>query len=371
MKAAIYISLLSRGGAERKASNIANYLCRQGNEVVLINMYRSDDEFKVDEGIRRIVSEPAKEELTGSRIRNFCLRFKRLRNIWIEEKPDVILSFIGKTNVMTLLTSRGLNIPVAVALTGAPAREYYSPVLRFMARHLFKRADAVLLQTRQSMDFFPHGVLKKAVIMRNPVSADYDTDRFEGERDKTVVTLGRIDENKNHELIIDAFAPIADKYPDWKVIIYGEGPVRQRLIDKVKDLGLSDRILLPGFTDNPLEALKKAGVFVLSSNSEGTPNALIEAMMLGLPVISTDCPCGGPAELIRDGENGLLIPMNDVAKMQDSLQKIFNNRHFSERIGCEATHTRDIYSPEKVFSSWESLLKNLANKRKIDNTTIK
>ena len=364
MKIAIYISLLSRGGAERKAANIADYMYRQGNEVVLINMYRSEKEYEVSEGIKRITSEPLPEELPGGRIGNFITRFNRLRSIWKSERPDVVLSFIGKTNVMTLLTTRGLNIPVAVALTGAPGREYYSPMLKFMARHLFKCADAVLLQTRQSMDFFPKGVLKKAIIMRNPVSADYDIDRYEGERDKTIVTLGRVDSNKNHELIIDAFANIAKDCPDWKVYIYGEGPERDRLIKKVDDLGLSDRVLLPGFTNDPVSVLKKAGVFVLSSNSEGTPNALIEAMMLGLPVISTDCPCGGPGELIRDGENGLLIPMNDVSKMQDSLQKIINNYHFAEQIGRESAKTRDIYSPKKVFKTWEELFETLANKGK-------
>lgn len=364
MKLAIYISGMRKGGTERKVANLANYMSDKGHEVVLVNAYRFDDEFAVNESVKRLVCEPSKDELPGSRIGNYRARFNALKDIWVREKPDVILSFIGKTNIMTLLTSKGLNIPVAVGIAGDPNEEYYNPVLKFLARNLFKKADAVILQTERSKAFFPKKVLDKAVIMRNPVSPDFDIDRFEGERDKTVVTLGRIDDNKNHALIIDAFASIADKYPEWKVIIYGEGPSKEALEAKVRDLGLSNRILFPGYTDDVVGVLKIAGVFVLSSNTEGSPNALIEAMMMGVPVISTDCPCGGPGELIRDGQNGLLIPVNDRVKMQDSLQKLFDNPHFAEQIGRESARTRDIYSPKKVFEAWEKLLETLANKEK-------
>ncbi|MCR4789339.1 MAG: glycosyltransferase [Lachnospiraceae bacterium] len=366
MKLAIYISGMRKGGTERKVANLANYMSEKGHDVVLVNAYRFDDEFAVNESVKRLTCEPDATELPGSRIGNYRARFNALKDIWLKERPDAILSFIGKTNIMTLLTSKGLGIPVAVGVAGDPNEEYYSPVLKFLARNLFKRADAVILQTKRSMSFFPEKVRNKAVIMRNPVSADFDIDRYEGERDKTVVTLGRIDENKNHSLIIDAFAEIADKYPEWKVIIYGEGPLKETLEDRVKGLGLSDKILFPGYTNDVVGVLKKAGVFVLSSNTEGSPNALIEAMMLGVPVISTDCPCGGPGELIRDGENGLLIPVNDRAKMQESLQKIFDNCHFSDQIGRKSSATRDIYSPKKVFGAWEELLTNLANKGKVN-----
>ncbi len=366
MKLAIYISGMRKGGTERKVANLANYMSDKGHEVVLVNAYRFDDEFAVNGSVRRLVCEPSEDELPGSRIGNYRARFNALKDIWVKERPDVILSFIGKTNIMTLLTSKGLGIPVAVGIAGDPDEEYYTTVLKFLARHLFKKADAVILQTERSRSFFPAKVLDKAVIMRNPVSTDFDIDRYEGERDKTVVTLGRIDDNKNHALIIDAFAEIADKYPEWKVLIYGEGPSKEALEEKVKSLGLFDRILFPGYTDDVVGVLKKTGVFVLSSNTEGSPNALIEAMMMGVPVISTDCPCGGPGELIRDGQNGLLIPVNDRVKMQDSLQKLFDNPHFAEQIGRESARTRDIYSPKKVFEAWEELLTNLANKGKTE-----
>lgn len=364
MKLAIYISGMSRGGTEKKVSNIANYMIAHGHEVVLVNAYRFEEEFEVNDAVKRLICEPTEEELPGNRIGNFIARYKKLRKIWIDEKPEVILSFIGKTNIMTLLTSRGLGIPVAVGVVGNPEVEYYNRSLKLIARLLYRKADTVILQTKQSMSFFPKKVLDKAVIMKNPVSKAFDVDRYEGERDKTIITLSRIEESKDHIMVIDVFAKIADKYPEWNLLIYGEGPLKEELTAKVKELGLSDRILFPGRIDDVAGTIKKAGVFILPSFSEGSPNSLIEAMMLGLPVISTDCPCGGPAELIRDGENGLLIPVDDRAKLQESLQKLIDNPHYAEQIGRESAKTRDIFSPERVFEAWEALLVNLANKGK-------
>lgn len=365
MKIALYISGMKYGGTERKVGNIANYLAADGYDVLMVNVRIEDGEYPLDSRIRRVICEPAKEELTSNRIHNFSLRFKKLRQIWIEEKPDVILSYIGKTNMMTILTSRGLKIPVAVGLAGTPTEEYYTPFLRICAKLLFAHADAVVLQTKQSESFFPRRVLKKSIIMKNPMAPEFDVDRYEGERDKTIVSVGRIDANKNHELVINAFSKVADAYPAYKLIIYGEGDLRESLIDKVNKMGMAERILLPGRTQNVADTIKKAGVFVLTSNTEGSPNALIEAMMLGLPVISTDCPCGGPAELITNGSNGLLISVGDEKMMQDCLQKLLGDLHFADQIGRAASETRAIYSPKIVMKRWEYFLETLANTGKV------
>ncbi len=187
-KIALYISSLRRGGAERVMANLAGYFYGEGYQVLMVT---------------------TRQELCGGRISNFKKRFSGLREIWKEEKPDVILSFIGKNNMMAILTSRGLKIPVAVSVRGEPTEEYYNKGLRLIARHLFDLADGVVLQTKRSRDFFPKRVQKKAVILRNPVHPDFFRKPFEGEREKTVVAVGRVDENKNHELLIRAFAQIA------------------------------------------------------------------------------------------------------------------------------------------------------------------
>ena len=356
---ALYISSMRKGGAERVIANLAQYLDEKGYHVVLVTTHKVEIEYEVPQNVKRILSEPDACELQGGRIRNFLTRFRKLRRIWKEEKPDVIVSFIGKNNIMALLTSLGMGIPVAVSVRGEPGEEYYNGLLRFLARNLFYLADGVILQTRRCMDFFPQGVRKKAIILKNPVNPVFFREPYRGEREKTIVAVGRVDENKNHEMLIRAFAGIADEFPEYRLIIYGDGDKRSDLLKLTKELKLEDRVSLPGNIDNVADAIYKTRVFVLSSNTEGMPNTLIEAMILGLTVVSTDCPCGGPAELIVHGVNGLLSPVKDVNAMKENLQYILNNLHRADEMAHEASKTSDIYDVNKVYMEWEKYLKYL------------
>lgn len=356
---ALYISSLRKGGAERVIANLASYFDSAGYRVVLVTTRIAETEYDVPDNVVRRISEPSEDQLGKGRISDFMTRFHTLRSIWREEKPDVILSFIGKNNMMAILTSFGMKIPVAVSVRGEPSEEYYSRGLRFLARNLFRFADCVILQTKQCLSFFPKGVRKKAVILKNPINPSFFRERYEGERDKTIVAVGRIDENKNHEMLIRAFAKIADEFPEYQLIIYGEGDKRKAMQELVLQMGLKDRIFLPGSIEHVAETIYKTRVFVLSSNTEGMPNTLIEAMLMGLTVIATDCPCGGPAELIRNGVNGLLTPVGDVEKMRENLQFLLNNLHEADKMGISAMKTGDIYRPEKVYGEWQKCLENL------------
>lgn len=356
---AMYISSLQKGGAERVIANLTNYFCREGYRVVLVTTRIAEEEYEVPESVERKISEPSADQLTRGRISNFIVRFRTLRNIWKDEKPDVIMSFIGKNNIMAILTSRFLKIPVAVAVRGEPFMEYYNGWMRFAARHLFKVADGVILQTKQCCQFFPKAVRDKAVILKNPMNQSFFRERYEGERDKELVAVGRIDANKNHEMLIRAFAGIAEKYPDYRLTIYGDGELREELKKLVTELGMEKRITLPGSVKDVADAIYKTRVFILPSNTEGLPNTLIEAMILGLTVIATDCPCGGPADLIEHGVNGILTPVNNVEKMKDNLQIVLNNLQNSDAMGRNAAKTSDIYRPEKIYKEWENYLNSL------------
>lgn len=361
---AMLIGALTKGGSERVLVNLADYLSQNGFQVTMVTQYQKEEEYPLNPDVKRVISDITQEETSNSRLVNFKRRFFKLRNIWKSEKPDVILSFIGKNNMMAILTSRFLQIPVAVSVRGEPTMEYYNWWMRFMAKNLFRKADGVILQTKQCFDFFPEAIKNKAVILKNPVSQSFFRERFEGERENTITAVGRIDENKNHEMLIRAFAQIVDDYPDYKLIIYGEGELRKKLIGLVEELDLEEQISLPGATKEVAEAIYKTGVFVLSSNTEGVPNTLIEAMILGLTVVATDCPCGGPADLIEDGVNGFLTPVGDVNAMKENLQKALKNSQTAKTTGIEASKTADIYNTEKVYGEWSKYLKNLAFRRK-------
>ena len=146
-------------------------------------------------------------------------------------------------------------------------------------------------------------------------------------------------------------------------MIYGDGEKRGQLRELVSEMELDERILLPGSTAYVADAIYKTRVFVLSSNTEGMPNTLIEAMVMGLTVVSTDCPCGGPAELIQNNYNGILVPVGDVNKMQEKLQFLLNNLQEADRMGINAMKTSDIYMPEKVYEEWQNCLENLMKRK--------
>ncbi len=360
---AFYISSLRKGGAERVIVNLAEYFCREGYQVLVVTTRKEKTEYALPTGVLRTISEPAESELTGSRVNNFKKRFGKLRGIWKEAKPDIIISFIGKNNMMALLTSRGLNIPVVVSVRGDPEEEYYNFGMRFMARNLFKIADGVILQTKRCFSFFPARVRDRAVILKNPVNPLFFRERYEGERDRTIIAVGRVDENKNHEMLIRAFAPLSEQFPDYTLIIYGEGEKREELKELVKRSGLCGRVQLPGNIDDVADAIYRARVFVLSSDTEGMPNTLIEAMAMGLTVVSTDCPCGGPGELIRHMTNGLLTPVGDVNKMRENLQFLLENPQTADELGIHAKKTSDIYLPEKVCREWREYTEGLMRRK--------
>lgn len=364
MHIACMISSLIKGGSERVMCNLADYFVQQGNRVTLVTQYQREDEYPLNPKVKRILSQITEAEMGRNRISNFIRRFQKLRNIWKTEKPDAILVFIGKNNFMALLTAWGLHIPVVVSVRADPNQEYPNRWMRFMARHLFKKAAGVILQTRACMEFFPKAVQRKSVILHNPVNEVFFENPYEGEREHTIVTVGRIDENKNQALLLRAFALIAADYPDYQIILYGKGDQEENLKQLADNLEIADRVIFAGNVSDVAGKIKKAGVFVLTSNTEGMPNALIEAMVLGLPVIATDCPCGGPRDLIEDGVNGILTPVGDVDKMKENLQHILNDLQNALHMGQTARKSTAIYREKIVYREWMEYLLKISGQKK-------
>ena len=357
-KIALFISSLQKGGSERVMVNLADYFVKENYDTVLVTQHLANVEYELNDKVRRKFSEITAEETTGNRIQNFIRRFSKLRAIWKEEKPDVILSFIGKNNVMAILTAWGLGIPVVVSVRGEPKEEYASKGLCIAAKVLFHKAACVVMQTKESVSFFPKGIRKKTKILKNSLNPQFIRPIYQGQREKTVVAVGRIDENKNHRMLIRAFAKLADKFPDYKLIIYGNGESRNQLEDLVRNLQQQERVFMPGVINNVGEAIEKAGIFVLTSFSEGMPNTLMEAMALGLPCISTDCPCGGPGELIENGENGILIPVGDEKALTLALEKMMNEPEWANNLGKKASELQKQCNPTIVNKSWKELLES-------------
>lgn len=350
--AALFISSLRKGGSERVLVNLAEFLVKHDWQVTLVTQYVGEQEYPLPAGVKRVLSEITPAETSASRVRNLNRRLRKLRGIWKEERPDVILSFIGKNNLMALVTAAFLKIPVVVSVRGEPKEEYAGFLMRFLARNCFSRAAGVVLQTSYVLDFFPTRVKRRVTILKNPLNPAFARAPFAGEREKVIVAVGRVDQNKNHEMLIRAFSALSGDYPEYRLVIYGEGDQRQRLLELAGRLPGGERISLPGAVDDVAERIYRASIFALTSYSEGVPNTLLEAMCMGIPAIATNCPSGGPRELIRDGRNGLLIPVGEEEALEMALRRLLSDAELREKMGREAAKLLREYDPEKVCGRW-------------------
>lgn len=352
---AFYIGSLHKGGAERVFVNLAEFFLGEGYRVTMVTQYRypDEEEYLLPPEIERVISDLNSDELSNSRIVNFYRRVCKLHRIWKVEQPDMVLACIGKNNFMTVVTTMFTKTRPVVSVVGEAKEEYPSRLMHFLANCLFPFADGVVLQTERSRLFFNKKIQRKAVILPNSLNPAFIKPRYEGVRDKRIVAVGRLDANKNHEMMIRAFAALKDKYSEYTLTIYGEGELRPVLEDLVQRLGILERVFLPGVIPDVAARIERASLFLLTSYSEGVSNALIEALASGLPVISTDVPSGGTVELIADGVNGLIIPTGDSRALEEAMDKLLGDPAYADRLGREAAKIQERLAPEHVNRLWK------------------
>lgn len=363
---AFYIGSLHKGGAERVFVNLAGYFQKEGYQVTMVTQYRypDEEEYLLPQGVERILSDLDADELSGSRIINFYRRVAKLHRIWKSGQPDLVLSCIGKNNFMAVVTTMFTKTKPVVSVVGEAKEEYPDRVMKMLADILFPCAAGVVLQTERAKSFFTKRVQKKTVILPNSLNEAFIKPRYEGAREKRIVAVGRLDANKNHEMMIRAFAALKDKYPEYTLTIYGEGELRPFLEDLAKRLGAADRVCLAGVVPDVAARIEKAALFLMTSYSEGVSNALIEALASGLPVISTDVPSGGTAELMTDGENGLIIPTGDLSALVEAMDRLLGDPAYAGRLGMEAAKIQQKLAPERVNRLWRDYFDRIMDERK-------
>lgn len=359
---AFYIGSLHKGGAERVFVNLSEYFLQEGYRVTMVTQYQKEEEYELPSGVKRVISDITPEETGKSRIGNFVKRFRKLRNIWKTEQPDLVLSCIGKNNFMTIATAFGLPTRPVVSVVGEAGEEYPGRLMQTLANLLFPHAAGIILQTERSRYFFGKRVQQKAVILPNSLNPAFIRPRYEGEREKRIVAVGRMDANKNHEMMIRAFARITERYPEYTLTIYGDGELRPFLEQLVQQLGLGDKVFLPGVVQDVAKQIEKASLFLITSYSEGVSNALIEALATGLAVIATDVPSGGTVELMTDGENGLIIPPGEEKALVEAMEKLLGNPEYAKQLGICAAKIQERLAPERVNRLWQAYFEKIMEK---------
>lgn len=345
---------LGAGGAERVISLMASAWVADGQDVTIVAFdHPSAPVFHdFDRRIALVRLGPARGG--GGRLTTTANRIWKLRAVIRAVGPDVVISFLTKINVVALLATVGTRVPVIVSERNNPLMQKASRGWNVALARLYPRAAAVVMQTRASLVCLPAAVRGTAKVIPNPIAPARPVPArsapaiFSG---GVLVAAGRLTHQKGFDMLIDAFAQACGPHPHWQLQIWGEGPLRQALEDRVANLGLADRIVLPGNSRRPGGWLEGAMAMVLSSRYEGFPNVLGEAMADGLPVVAFDCAFG-PGEMIEDAVTGLLVPAGDVAALAGALERIMADARLRERLGKAAVAAVSRYRPSEILSEW-------------------
>ena len=353
-----YINSIHEGGAQRVLLQLAGRFAAAGRRVLLVTSFVDAWEYPVPPGVERLSLE--NEQTAQSALKRNLSRIRALRALLKEYRPAALISFMGEPNFRAVLASRRLPVKTVVSVRNDPEREYAGRVFRFVGKHILPLADGCVFQTEQAKAWFPETLQRKSAVIMNQVSAAL-YDRPKTQERSEIAAVGRLSAQKNHALLIRAFSRLPDTGD--RLVIYGEGELRPALEALVEELGLSGRVLLPGQCDDVPRALGGAKLFVLPSDYEGMPNALLEAMALGLPCISTDCPCGGPASVIRSGENGLLVPTGDEEALSRAMAALLSDAERRRTLAENARQTAAGFRPDAVFRQWEAYIDSILDRK--------
>lgn len=342
---------LSGGGAERVISLMAAELSKRAHEIHVVSLM--GDEADPDEWRGIAVHGVACK--SRNHILNLVEKVRQLRKLLKAIQPDVAVSFMTGASITALLSCMFCSIPVVASERANPETTPEDFASRLLRKLTFWMAEGFVFQTRGAMECFSKSIRRRGIVIFNPINPALPIP-FEGERKKRVVSAGRLVEAKNYSMAIEAFGAFHRQNPGYRYDIYGEGRLREPLTKLIHDLNLDGIVCLRGYTKDVYKEICDARMYVLSSDHEGMPNALMEAMALGLPVISTDHPLGGAAVLIEDGSNGFLVPVRDAAAMADTMCVLAKDAALADRIGLNGAKIRDTFSVDTIASQWEAYL---------------
>lgn len=345
MRITIIIANPEMGGAQRVSINLAQWLKRNHVEVNIIGITSTKNpQYKFEDIPYIELPEGNKIQLLRNQLK--CIR------------PDVMLSMGVPLSLFTVPASIGLKIKHVISERNDPAHFIGKTSTKVVSRLLMRMADSFVFQTKDAQRYYGGSIAKRSTIIPNPL---FNMDRmpekpFEGERKKVIVNVGRLSKQKNHTLLINAFKDIVEKYPEYKLVIWGEGKEREALTEYIKNKGLSEQVSFPGNTSNVIAEIYDNALFVLSSDFEGMPNALLEAMALGLPCISTKCPCGGPEDIITDHHDGILVPVNDKAALVHAMDEIISDPAIASKLSHNAFAVRQRHAIDTICKKWFDFL---------------
>lgn len=347
---AFVIPRIGKGGAERVVANIANQMVSDGYPVSIYTILSGEENYKLAEGVNHVhlnVDDP-------NRLLRMIKRFIKLRSMVKRSDAETVVAFDRYYGILSALFT-------GKRVIGSERNDPYSNMPRYsIQKHirdwLYSHVDHVVFQTEYAQNYFSNRIKKRSSIIPNPVSVDILPEPFTGTRDKRIVTACRLTEQKNLPMMIDAFSLFSRVHDGYQLEIYGEGHLLESLKKYTIERGVEKQIRFLGYVDKLPEIINSAAMYVSSSDYEGISNAMLEALAMGLPTVCTDCPAGGAAMVIQNGENGYLVPVKQAEIMAQAMCRVVEDEEHTLAMSKKAIEVRSIFGIQEIAKQWEKVL---------------
>ena len=349
MKIAFITRSVGGGGAERVVSVLANEFSRRV-EIDEVSVIAIIEDY-VTYPINSDVIYRANTDKTVAKVKRVYKRYSFLKKCIKELAPDVVISFCTQINIYSIFAMRGDRAKLIISERNDPNNDPIQKWVRKFRNIVYPLADGIVLQTPDAAEYFKNFLKKPSHVIANPIKENLPNP-YNGIREKRIVTVARLSPAKNLPMLIRAFQAFGIKHLDYKLEIYGEGPLREVLEELIKELDLESKVYLMGYTEDLHMKILSATCFVLASDYEGISNAMLEALALGVPTICTDCPIGGSRMFINNMNNGILVPVGDQLALEKALHELVESSSLQKHLSKEAVKIRQELTPEKIAKQW-------------------
>ncbi|MBQ3536166.1 MAG: glycosyltransferase [Alistipes sp.] len=344
MKITFVTSTLTSGGSERVMSILANELADRGHNVSIILLRAPNVFYSINDSVKLYFAQDFSKNIMGKAL--------WLRKHIQKERPDVVIPFMTSVYCVTIFALLGVNVPIISSERIDP--RFSNRIIKITRWAFLRFTTHLVVQTQAIKAYYSQSIQQRTTIIPNPITEKVFEKPTDINKKHRIISVGRLYDQKNQKMMINAFSQIANQYPDYTLVIYGEGPLRQELENYIKSLGLESKVLLPGRTENIVKELYDSEVFCLSSDYEGMSNALLEAVCVGMPVISTRV--SGADDILINGENGLVVNIGDVDGLVVAFQTLLNNKELCDKFSKYNKQISVNYKIEKIVDNWEALM---------------
>ena len=352
-KVAIIVHGLSGGGAERVASLLANYMVAHQIQILVVCAYnRMEDDNKARYPLDSRVQTQYIPIHTAISPLRFMERSLRIRRAVLDFAPSQVISLISYEAVLTAFSG----VPFIFSLRNDPYTYMSRGIRSKLLMVMLSKARKIVFQSQGARNYFQQDIRQKSVVIPNPINSKALPLWTDCGHDKTFVTACRLNAQKNLPMLLDAFAAVHRKHPDYTLEIYGKGDLQPALEEQIRQLHAESYILLKGFSTDIHSRMAHASGFVLSSDYEGLSNSMLEALCIGVPCVCTDCPPGSPREYITSGENGFLTKVGDAADMEQKICTVIENPDLAAGFAARNLSIRNRLDTEVICAEWAKLL---------------